>query len=158
MISSGAPLFHIVLHRPEIPQNTGSIGRLCVNTGCALHLIHPLGFEITDARLRRAGLDYWKGLAPTHYESWDDFLERPPTKRIWLATTKGDMAYTKAMYEPGDAFVLGQETKGLPSEILCAEGAATIAIPMPGQASRSLNLSQAAAIVLYEALRQVHGW
>ena len=151
-------MFHIVLHQPEIPQNTGSIGRLCVNTGCALHLIHPLGFDVTDAQLRRAGLDYWKELAPAHYENWDDFLARSPAKHLWLATTKATRTHTQAAYEPGDGIVLGQETRGLPEEILRQYANSLITIPMPGRFTRSLNLSQAAAIVLYEALRQVKGW
>jgi tRNA (cytidine/uridine-2'-O-)-methyltransferase len=153
-----APPFHLVLHRPELPQNTGSIGRLCANTGSGLHLIHPLGFEVTDARLRRAGLDYWRELAPAHYGSWEDFLERSPARRLWLATTKGERLHTQARYEPGDGIVLGQETGGLPDEILRRFRDSLIKIPMPGRASRSLNLSQAAAIGLYEALRQANGW
>jgi tRNA (cytidine/uridine-2'-O-)-methyltransferase len=129
-----------------------------VNTGSGLHLIHPLGFEVTDARLRRAGLDYWKALAPAHYESWGDFLARSPAKRLWLATARGERLHTQARFEPGDGIVLGQETKGLPEDVLRQFGDSLIKIPMPGLASRSLNLSQAAAIVLYEALRQVNGW
>ena len=151
-------MFHIILHQPEIPQNTGSIGRLCVCTGCKLHLIHPLGFEITDYYLRRAGLDYWEQLAPAHYESWRDFLEKTPIKRLWLASTKGALVYTQANYEPEDGFVLGRETKGLPDEILREYCDCLIKIPMPGNFHRSLNQAQAAAIVLYEGLRQVNGW
>ena len=151
-------MFHIILFAPEIPQNTGSIGRLCVNTGCNLHLIHPLGFEVTDAQLRRAGLDYWKQLAPTHYDNWQDFLDRAPTKSLWFASTKAEKLHTQADYAPGDGLVLGQETKGLPTAILQQYPDRQIKIPMPGKFTRSLNLSQATAIVLYEALRQVHGW
>ena len=143
------------MHQPEIPQNTGSIGRLCVCTDCKLHLIHPLGFEVTDYYLRRAGLDYWEQLAPTHYKSWGDFLDRPPAKRLWLASTKGTKVYTQVNYEPGDGFVLGCETKGLPDDILREHSDCLIKIPMPGAFHRSLNQAQAAAVVLYEALRQV---
>jgi len=151
-------LFHIILHQPEIPQNTGSIGRLCVCTGCKLHLIHPLGFEVTDYYLRRAGLDYWEQLAPMHYESWRDFLEKTPAKRLWFASTKGAVVYTRMKYEPGDGYVLGCETKGLPDEILREFRDCLIKIPMPGNFHRSLNQAQAAAVVLYEGLRQVNGW
>jgi tRNA (cytidine/uridine-2'-O-)-methyltransferase len=152
------PMFHIIMHEPEIPQNTGSIGRLCVCTGSSLHLIHPLGFQVTDAYLRRAGLDYWKKLAPSHYENWQDFLERYPAKRLWLTSTKTSQLYTKIQYQLGDGIVLGCETKGLPDELLEKYGDCLIKIPMPGDFHRSLNQSQSAAIVLYEALRQVGGW
>jgi tRNA (cytidine/uridine-2'-O-)-methyltransferase len=151
-------LFHIILHQPEIPQNTGSIGRLCVSAGAGLHLVHPLGFEVTDAQLRRAGLDYWKRLAPAHYENWGDFLEKNPADRLWLASTKGTKIYTQPNYAPGDGFVIGRETSGLPDEILEKYNDYLIKIPMPGEFHRSLNQAQAAAIVLYEALRQVNGW
>jgi len=146
------------MYQPEIPQNTGSIGRLCVCTGSKLHLIHPLGFEVTDSHLRRAGLDYWKQLAPAHYESWDDFLERTPAKRLWFASSKGAVTYTQPKYETGDGIVLGRETKGLPEEILHKYHDCLIKIPMPGEFHRSLNQAQAAAVVLYEALRQVNVW
>ncbi len=151
-------MLHVVLHQPEIPQNTGSIGRLCVSTNTALHLIHPLGFEITDYYLRRAGLDYWEKLAPTHYESWADFLARNPEKRLWLTSTKGTRMHTQASYQEGDAIVLGCETKGLPEDILEAHRDQLVTIPMPGDFHRSLNQAQAAAVVIYEALRQLHGW
>ncbi len=151
-------MFHIILHQPEIPQNTGSIGRLCVCTGAKLHLIHPLGFEITDYYLRRAGLDYWEKLAPAEYSSWDDFLERNPAMRLWLLSTKGRRRYTDIPYEDGDGFVFGQETKGLPAEIINAHREQLLTIPMPGDFHRSLNVAQAAAVVLYEALRQTGGW
>jgi len=123
-----------------------------------LHLIHPLGFEITDYYLRRAGLDYWEKLAPAQYENWADFLERTPAKRLWLTTTKGIRTYTQVQYEPGDGIVLGRETKGLPDDILHSCSDNLIKIPMPGDFHRSLNQAQAAAVVLYEALRQVNSW
>jgi tRNA (cytidine/uridine-2'-O-)-methyltransferase len=150
--------FHIILHQPEIPQNTGSIGRLCVSTGSRLHLIHPLGFDTSDYYLRRAGLDYWEKLAPTHYENWEDFLARNPAKRLWMLSTKGSARHTDIHYEQGDGLVLGCETKGLPAEILEAHAGGLVKIPMPGDFHRSLNQAQAAAIVLYEALRQTEGW
>jgi len=154
MPESSNHVFHIILHQPEIPQNTGSIGRLCVCTGCKLHMIRPFGFEVSDYYLRRAGLDYWKKLAPTFYENWNDFLDKSPAKRLWFATTKGNTAYTQIKYTEGDGFVLGCETKGLPNEILEQYKNSLIKIPMPGDFHRSLNQAQAAAVVLYEAIRQ----
>jgi tRNA (cytidine/uridine-2'-O-)-methyltransferase len=151
-------LLHVILHQPEIPQNTGSIGRLCVCTGSSLHLIHPLGFEVTDSQLRRAGLDYWKQLAPSHYENWQNFLERNPARRLWLASTKAEVAYTQVKFAPGDGIVIGRETSGLPEDILQSHSDRLIKIPMPGHYHRSLNQSQSAAILLYEALRQINGW
>lgn len=151
-------MFHIILHQPEIPQNTGSIGRLCVCTNSKLHLIHPLGFDTSDYYLRRAGLDYWEKLAPTHYKDWQDFLDRNPARRLWLLSTKGHSLYTQARYEEGDGLVLGCETKGLPKEILEANTEKLVKIPMPGDFHRSLNQAQAAAVVLYEALRQTQNW
>jgi len=150
--------FHIILHQPEIPQNTGSIGRLCVSTGAQLHLIHPLGFDTSDYYLRRAGLDYWEKLAPTHYQHWEDFLERNPAMRLWCLSTKGATRHTGVRYTDGDGLVLGCETRGLPPEILRRHAECLIKIPMPGDFHRSLNQAQAAAIVLYEALRQTQGW
>ena len=150
--------FHIILHQPEIPQNTGSIGRLCVSTNTALHLVHPLGFDTSDYYLRRAGLDYWEKLAPTHYADWADCLTRCPAKRLWFASTKGERFHTQVSFQDGDGIVLGCETKGLPEEILHAHRESLVTIPMPGDFHRSLNQAQAAAIVLYEALRQTEGW
>jgi len=151
-------LFHIILHQPEIPQNTGSIGRLCVNNGAKLHLVHPLGFEVSDYYLRRAGLDYWEKLAPIHYTDWQDFLARNPAKRLWFFSTKGDRRHTQVQWEYGDGLVFGRETRGLPEEILQAYPDRLVRIPMLGGFHRSLNLAQAAAIGLYEALRQTEGW
>lgn len=150
--------FHLILHQPEIPQNTGSIGRLCVSTNTKLHLIHPLGFEVSDYYLRRAGLDYWEHLNPTHYENWEDFLARHPARRLWLTSTKGSRMHTQVPFEPGDGIVLGCETRGLPGSILEAFPDQLVKIPMPGDFHRSLNQAQAAAVVLYEALRQTHAW
>ena len=151
-------MFHIILHQPEIPQNTGSIGRLCVCTGARLHMIRPFGFEVSDYYLRRAGLDYWEKLDPSYYGSWDGFMQKCPAERLWLASTKGTRPYTQARYAPGDGFVLGCETKGLPDAILEKHSSNLVTIPMPGDYHRSLNQAQAAAVVLYEALRQVNGW
>ncbi len=146
------------MHQPEIPQNTGSIGRLCVSTNSTLHLIHPLGFDTSDYYLRRAGLDYWEKLAPTHYKDWDDFLARNPAKRLWFLSTKGERFHTQAQYQDNDGLVLGCETKGLPRDILERYPDQLVKIPMPGDFHRSLNQAQAAAVVLYEALRQVNAW
>lgn len=151
-------MFHIILHQPEIPQNTGSIGRLCVNNACRLHLIHPLGFETSDYYLRRAGLDYWERLNPTHYLDWQDFLDRLPTERLWFFSTKGDRRHTDVAWRDGDGLVFGRETKGLPPALVEAHRDQLVRIPMLGEFQRSLNLAQAAAIGLYEALRQTQGW
>ncbi|MDR3671055.1 MAG: tRNA (cytidine(34)-2'-O)-methyltransferase [Holophaga sp.] len=149
---------HIILHNPEIPQNTGSIGRLCVSTNTQLHLVHPLGFDTSDAQLRRAGLDYWEHLNPTHYRDWEDLLARNPARRLWFFTTKGTRRHTEVAYRDGDGLVFGRETAGLPREILEAYPDGLVKIPMPGDFHRSLNLAQAAAVGLYEAMRQIQGW
>ena len=151
-------MFHIILHQPEIPQNTGSIGRLCVNNECQLHLVHPLGFETSDYYLRRAGLDYWERLNPTHYLDWQDCLDRCPARRMWFFSTKGERKHTEVPWLDGDGLVFGQETKGLPAELVEAHRESLVRIPMLGDFHRSLNLAQAAAIGLYEALRQTQGW
>jgi tRNA (cytidine/uridine-2'-O-)-methyltransferase len=150
--------FHIVLVHPEIPQNTGSIGRLCVSTNAQLHLVHPLGFDSSDAAVRRAGLDYWKHLNPSHYTDWADFLGRNPAGRLWLFTTKGERRHTDVRWQDGDGLVFGRETAGLPAEILAEFPDQLVKIPMPGEFHRSLNLAQSAAVGLYEALRQSQGW
>jgi len=150
--------FHIILHQPEIPQNTGSIGRLCVSTDTRLHLIHPLGFDTSDYYLRRAGLDYWEHLAPTHHESWEAFLEAEPGMRLWFFTTKATRRHTEVAWRDGDGLVFGRETVGLPEDLLARHPESLVTIPMRGEFHRSLNLAQAAAIGLYEALRQTEGW
>ena len=151
-------MFNIILHQPEIPQNTGSIGRLCVTTGARLHLIHPLGFETSDYYLRRAGLDYWEKLDPTHYEDWADFLTRNPDMRLWFFTTKGSRRHTQVDWAYGDGLVFGRETAGLPEDLLSTHASNLVRIPMLGDHHRSLNQAQAAAIGLYEALRQTENW
>lgn len=144
---------HIVLHEPEIPQNTGNIARTCACTGSSLHLIKPLGFSLSEKHLKRAGLDYWDQLDLHIYESYPDFLEKNPQARIWMATTKGPNVYSDAKFLPADFIMFGKETAGIPEEILAHHKAQCIRIPM-GAEFRSLNLSNAVAIVLYEALRQ----
>lgn len=150
--------FHIILNQPEIPQNTGSIGRLCVSTDSQLHLVHPLGFDTSDAYLRRAGLDYWKRLNPTHYADWPAFVASHPARRLWFFTTKGERRHTDVDWQDGDGLVFGRETVGLPPELLEAYPDQHVKIPMPGEFHRSLNLAQAAAVGLYEALRQTQRW
>lgn len=144
---------HIVLLEPEIPSNTGNIGRTCVATGTDLHLIRPLGFSLSEKALKRAGLDYWKDLDVSVYEDYEDFLAKNPGAHVYLATTKARRTYTDVCYGPDDFIMFGKETAGIPEEILVAHEEDCIRIPMKDD-YRSLNLSNAAAIVLYEALRQ----
>ena len=145
--------FHIVLVAPEIPQNTGTIGRLCVSTETALHLVKPLGFSLEDKFLRRAGLDYWKHLAPSIYENWEEFLERNPRANLFFLSTKGERCFWDVSYRPGDYLVFGRESSGLPPEFYERYRKRLVLIPMEGKFHRSLNLANAASIVLYEALR-----
>ena len=144
---------NIILHEPEIPANTGNIGRTCVATGTALHLIRPLGFDISDKAVRRAGMDYWKDLELYVYEDFNDFVSKNPNARIYMATTKAKKAYTEVIYEENDFIMFGKESAGIPEEILIKYEDTSVRIPMIG-AIRSLNLSNSVAIMLYEALRQ----
>ena len=144
---------NIVLHEPEIPANTGNIGRTCVATGTRLHLIKPLGFDISDKAVRRAGLDYWPKLDVTVYESYEDFLEKNPGAKIYYATTKGPQTYVDVHYEEDCFIMFGKESAGIPEEILVDHKEDCVRIPMVGDI-RSLNLGNSVAIVLYEALRQ----
>ena len=144
---------HIVLHEPEIPANTGNIGRTCVATGTSLHLIEPLGFQLSEKQLRRAGMDYWEHLDVHRYINYTQFLEAHPGAKVWLATTKAKRTYAEVSFGPDDFIMFGKETAGIPEEILVEHEEDCIRIPM-GEKIRSLNLSNAVAIVLYEALRQ----
>ena len=144
---------NIVLHEPEIPSNTGNIGRTCVATGTRLHLIEPLGFRLNEKEIKRAGMDYWDRLDVTTYIDYRDFLERNPGAKIYMATTKSKKTYTEVEYEDGCYIMFGKESAGIPEEILKEHPQEAIRIPMIGE-TRSLNLGNAAAIVLYEALRQ----
>ena len=146
-------MLNIVLHEPEIPYNTGNIGRTCLNAGAALHLIEPLGFLLNDRGIKRAGLDYWDRLNVTRYMNYQTFLEKNPGARIWYATTKAHKCYTDVKYGPDDFIMFGKESAGIPEEILVDNEESCIRIPMMGDC-RSLNLCNSAAIVLYEALRQ----
>ena len=144
---------HIVLHQPEIPQNTGNIGRTCVATGTSLHLIEPLGFRLNENELKRAGMDYWDRLDVTRYMDFNDFNEKHPGAKIWMATTKAKRSYTEVSFGMDDFIMFGKESAGIPEEILVENEENCIRIPM-GNDIRSLNLSNSVAIVLYEALRQ----
>ena len=145
--------FNIVLVAPEIPQNTGTIGRLCVSTDTRLHLIKPLGFSLDEKHLKRAGMDYWKDLDVTVYIDYNDFLEKNPGAKIYMATTKAEKVYTEVSYEPDCYIMFGKESAGIPEEILVENRENCVRIPMM-EKIRSLNLGNSAAIVLYEALRQ----
>ncbi|NCB41274.1 MAG: tRNA (uridine(34)/cytosine(34)/5-carboxymethylaminomethyluridine(34)-2'-O)-methyltransferase TrmL [Clostridia bacterium] len=147
---------HIVLVEPEIPPNTGNISRTCAATGTFLHLVKPLGFSIDDRQLKRAGLDYWPFVKLFVHESLDAFLRDYGTKRMYLATTKGEILYTEPSYCDDDMLVFGKETAGLPIDFIAQRRQHTIRIPMSQDARlRSLNLSNSVGIVLYEALRQL---
>lgn len=143
----------IILHQPEIPGNTGNIGRTCVATGTPLHLIEPLGFRLDEKSIRRAGMDYWNLLEVHRYVNFQEFLERHPGAKVWMATTKAKRSYTEVSYGPEDFIMFGKESAGIPEEILAQREEDCIRIPML-PAIRSLNLSNSVAIVLYEALRQ----
>ena len=146
---------NIVLHEPEIPQNTGNIARTCAATGASLHIIKPMGFTIDDKKLKRAGLDYWDKLNITYYESLDDFYSKNPEGVIYYYTTKAPVAYTEVAEYPERVYIMfGKESKGLPEELLFDNYENCIRIPMR-PIVRSLNLSNAVAIVCYEALRQL---
>lgn len=144
---------NIVLHEPEIPANTGNIGRTCVATGSRLHLIEPLGFSLSEKALKRAGLDYWGDLDVTVYSDFEDFLRRNPGAKIYMATTKAKKIYTEVSYEPDCYIMFGKESAGIPEEILVDHQETSVRIPMIGD-TRSLNLSNSVAIMVYEALRQ----
>ncbi|MBQ3546470.1 MAG: tRNA (uridine(34)/cytosine(34)/5-carboxymethylaminomethyluridine(34)-2'-O)-methyltransferase TrmL [Lachnospiraceae bacterium] len=146
-------MMNIVLFEPEIPQNTGNIGRTCVATGTRLHLIGPMGFKIDEKSVKRAGMDYWKDLDVTEYDGWEDFLEKNPNAKIYFGTTKAKQRYTDVSFEEDCYIMFGKESAGIPEEILVENPDTCIRIPMNSDI-RSLNLSNSVAIVLYEALRQ----
>ena len=157
-------MFHIVLLEPEIPANTGNIGRTCLCTDSPLHLIEPMGFILNDKNLKRAGMDYWQDLNVTVYDCWEDFVEQNKEKvaflpgeegkaTLWMATTKGRKTHDQAEFKDGDYIMFGKESAGIPEEILMQNKDACIRIPMAND-QRSLHLSNSVAVVLYEALRQ----
>ena len=142
---------NIVLYEPEIPANTGNIGRTCVATGTKLHLIEPLGFSLSEKALKRAGMDYWSQLDVERYVNYEDFLQRNPGAKIYMATTKAKKIYSEASYEPDCYIMFGKESAGIPEEILVEHPEECVRIPMIGE-TRSLNLSNSVAIVLYLSL------
>ncbi len=151
---AGAPL-HVVLIEPEIPPNTGNVARLCAATGCALHLIEPLGFRIDDRALKRAGLDYWSSVDVVVHVSLAAFLAAFPVERCWWIETSGTQPYANAPFARGDALVFGKETGAIPAELLAAHRERTLRIPMRAESVRSINLSTAVGIVTYAALATI---
>ena len=147
-------MLNIVLVEPEIPQNCGNIARTCAATGAVLHLIRPLGFDISDKAVKRAGLDYWHLVDVQDYENLEDFFQRNDVKQMWCLSTKAPQSYTQANFEDGCYLFFGKETKGLPESFLEAHRESCIRLPMRSTA-RSLNLSNSVAITVYEALRQL---
>ncbi len=147
-------MIHIVLVEPEIPQNCGNIARTCAATGCALHLIRPLGFDISEKAVRRAGLDYWDKVQVFDYENLEDFFSKNDVRQMWCLSTKAPRSYCQAAYADGCYLFFGKETKGLPESFLEAHRDSCVKIPM-GPQIRSLNLSNAVAITVFEALRQL---
>lgn len=149
-------MLHVVLFQPDIPQNTGNIGRLCAYSGTRLHLIHPLGFEISDKHLRRSGMDYWRALDVHEHSDWDAFLRssaRP--ERMWLLTTHAQRCFWDAEFRPGDGLLFGKETSGAPPWLHKWAGEYRLSIPRYNESLRSLNLATSVGIVTYEALRQL---
>ena len=147
-------MLHIVLVEPEIPQNCGNIARTCAATGCILHLVRPLGFDISDKAVKRAGLDYWNLVDVRDYENLADFFLKNDVHRMWCLSTKAPRSYTQAAFQDGDYLFFGKETRGLPEDFLESHRQSCIRIPMRSEA-RSLNLSNAVAITVFEALRQL---
>jgi tRNA (cytidine/uridine-2'-O-)-methyltransferase len=148
------PVFQIILHEPEIPNNTGNIGRTCIATGCRLHLIRPLGFDTSEKACRRAGLDYWPRLSPLEHNSFDDYLTDARPARLWLFSTKSIRPVWNARFEPGDHLVFGKETRGLPDTLLARYPDRLLTLPMM-PSERSLNLATAVCAAVYEGLRQL---
>ena len=153
-ISNAGINFHIVLYQPEIPANTGNIGRLCVGTNSMLHIIKPMRFLLTDKHVKRAGLDYWDNLLLKIHDSLDDFLMEFPNSNIYFCTTKTESSYTDRKYKKGDVFIFGPESRGIPEDILNKYQKQNITVPMSSQI-RSINLSNSVAIIIYEAWRQI---
>lgn len=145
-------MLHIALYQPEIPPNTGNIIRLCANSGAQLHLIHPLGFALDDKRMLRAGLDYHEWASVLHYANWDEFIQKNANRRLFCCSTKSQTSYSDVVYQDDDILLFGPETRGLPAELL--QNHPSIRIPMK-ETSRSLNLSNSVAIILFEAWRQL---
>jgi tRNA (cytidine/uridine-2'-O-)-methyltransferase len=151
-------MFHIVLYEPEIPANTGNIGRLCVATGATLHLVGRLGFHLDDRSLRRAGLDYWPHVRLVRHGTLAEFEAHYPVERLFCLSAHATRPYSRVAFQPGDALLFGSESRGLPPEVLARHQERVVTIPQPGGVVRSLNLATAVGIVLYEALRQAEIW
>ena len=150
-----APHFHVVLVEPEIPQNTGNIGRLCVGSRCTLHLIQPLGFSLEDRYMKRAGLDYWKYLDWHVHGSFEEFLDSVRPENIYFFSKKASRTYWDVSFRQGDALIFGKETKGLPEALIEKYPEQSLKIPMPGE-TRSINLANSVAVAVYEGMRQLH--
>jgi len=151
----GVSLMHIVLVEPEIPPNTGNVARLCAATKTTLHLVEPFGFELDDQQLKRAGMDYWRQVEWHRWPNWTEFQKQlPPNARLWFIESRGPQLYAEVRYSPDDYLVFGRETAGLPKQLLEEHRDRWLRIPMFHEKSRSLNLSNCAALVLFEALRQ----
>ena len=151
-------MFHVVLYEPEVPANTGNIARTCVATGATLHLVGRIGFRLDDRSLRRAGLDYWPLVRLVRHDTLAEFEATQPAERLFCLSASATATYTSVRYQPGDAFVFGSESRGLPPEVLARHAGRVVTIPQPSRQVRSLNLATAAGIVVYEALRQVNAW
>ncbi len=148
-------MLHVVLYQPEIPHNTGAIGRLCLATGATLHLIKPLGFDLSEKAVKRAGLDYWKDVSLKIWDHFDDLQEAYPENNYWYLTTKTSQSYWGARFQDGDFLVFGTESRGLPESLLQTQAQSCLTIPMQAGSTRSLNLATSAGIVMYEAFRQI---
>jgi tRNA (cytidine/uridine-2'-O-)-methyltransferase len=151
-------MLHVALWEPEIPPNTGNVARLCAATGARLHLIGRLGFRLDDRSLRRAGLDYWHAVDFVRHVTFEDFAQAVEPARVWCIETPNERPYTKAEFADGDCLLFGNESGGLPPSVRERFAERTVGIPMPTGAVRSLNLATAVGIVLYDALRRLHGW
>ena len=149
------PHFHVVLVEPEIPQNTGNIGRLCVGANCSLHLVQPLGFSLEDRYMKRAGLDYWKYLDWHLHNSFEEFLEKVNPKHFYFFSKKAAKEYWDVSFQQGDALIFGKETLGLPEFLIEQYPEKSLKIPMPGK-TRSINLANSVAVAVYEGMRQLH--
>ena len=150
-------MFSIVLLRPEIPHNTGAIGRLCVGLGVPLHLVRPLGFRLDDRSIERAGLDYWPHLDITIHDTWEEYLETAKPRRFMMLSTHGERSLYDCNFQEGDALVFGNESSGLPEDFYTRYRESLFRIPMPGEYARSINLANAASIAAYECFRQIGG-
>jgi len=152
---TASTIFNIVLIKPEIPHNTGAIGRLCVGLGCRLHLIRPLGFHLSNEYIQRAGLDYWEHLDLQLHDSWSDFVKTTEPRNLFFFSTKGSQSLYQCKFAAGDTLIFGSESRGFPEEIYMQFQNSLYTIPMPGQHARSINLANSVAIAAYEALRQI---